>query len=143
MGLDNGIMIKLNLQEDHKSAIYFDEMLDSRSYDEVKEICYWRKCWGLRDDIMDYLNRNKTETCPLEDWGPVYELDVTDLFEIYKIIISWQDKKKWNSEGRSIWGYKEIKKYLRNHVRRLSYIIGLLQNEEINKAATIFFYDSY
>lgn len=36
------------------------------------EVCYWRKCWGIRNLIIDELVDNE------EDFGE-YELSITDV----------------------------------------------------------------
>ena len=48
MGLDNGIVLNKPT-----SVIPFYVKVDSwaSSQDSV-EICYWRKCWGIRDEIL-------------------------------------------------------------------------------------------
>ena len=83
MGLDNGIRIcKKNLN----SSIILNESFIPSDY----EVCYWRKCWGIRNDIIDYL-RNTYE---LQEELYEYELTLADLQAIYDILLSWYNKSK-------------------------------------------------
>lgn len=138
MGLDNGIILSC---PDKYNTEILNTILDIEPYIKNKEVCYWRKCQGLRNDILTYL---KFVYPDREDYYTLY-LSSIDIFNIRQIIMSWQDKKKWNLEGNSIWSYKDIKKKLRNDVERLTFILGMLETidkEEINNFK-IYFYDSY
>ena len=43
MGLDNGIEVKKRKDIEFKKDII----------DEYGEVCYWRKCWNIRKDIIE------------------------------------------------------------------------------------------
>jgi hypothetical protein len=138
MGLENGIILSC---PDKYNTKILNTILDTEPCDKSKEICYWKKCQGLRDDILTYL---KFVYPDRKDYCTLY-LSSIDIFNIRQIIMSWQDKKKWNLEGNSIWSYKDIKKKLRTDVERLTFILGMLETidkEEKNKFK-IYFYDSY
>lgn len=138
MGLENGIILSC---PDKYNTEFLNAILDIEPCDKSKEVCYWRKCRGLRDDILTYL---KFVYPDRKDYCTLY-LSSIDIFNIRQIIMSWQDKKKWNLEGNSIWSYKDIKKKLRADVERLTFILGMLETidkEEKNKFK-IYFYDSY
>ena len=130
MGLDNGITIyKKNLN----SSIILNESFIPLDC----EICYWRKCWGIRDDIIDYLHN----THKIQEELYEYELTLADLQAIYNILLSWYNKKKWNESGRSIWDWKTIKEQLRYDCNRLAYLIA--KKEVYEDDLPVYFYDSY
>ena len=130
MGLDNGITIcKKNLN----SSIILNESFIPSDY----EVCYWRKCWGIRNDIIGYL----LETHKKQEDLYEYELTLEDLQAIYNILLSWYNKKKWKTYGRSIWDWKTIKEQLRYDCNRLAYLIA--KKEVYGDDLPVYFYDSY
>ena len=135
MGLDNGICIKKNALT--QLININDTFIDSNDNINAIDITYWRKCWGLRNDIMEYL----TTKYHVNDDYYSFNLEVEDIKQIIEILISWYDKKKWNSESRSIWTWKEIKGNLLNSIRNLSYLLGKM--EDYPNGFIVYFYDSY
>ena len=130
MGLDNGITIcKKNLN----SSIILNESFIPSDY----EVCYWRKCWGIRNDIIDYLHN----TYEIQEELYEYELTLADLQAIYDILLSWYNKKKWKTYGRSIWDWKTMKEQLRYDCNRLAYLIA--KKEVYGDDLPVYFYDSY
>lgn len=132
MGLDNGIRID---KERTKANITFNPAIVGDSF--TNELLYWRKCWGLRDDIVNYL----CDKYNVERDFYSQDLDVDDLIKIREIIHSWSHKKKWTRESRSIWSWKSIKRSLRKDAEVLAYLIALKEKEGDN--LVLFFYDSY
>ena len=132
MGLDNGIRID---KERTKANITFNPAIVGDSF--TNELLYWRKCWGLRDDIVNYL----CDKYNVERDFYSQDLDVDDLIKIREIIHSWSHKKKWTRESRSIWSWKSIKRSLRKDAEILAYLIALKEKEGDN--LVLFFYDSY
>ena len=57
MGLDNGIMIKIKdtnkLNPNIFKELYFTNYGSREEF--LYEILYWRKCWNIRDVIMNHL----------------------------------------------------------------------------------------
>ena len=135
MGLDNGICVKKNAvtQLININNTFTDDDCNS---DEI-DITYWRKCWGLRNDIMEYL----TKKYNVNDDSYSFNLEVEDIKQIIEILVSWYDKKKWNSESRSIWTWKEIKENLLISIRNLYYLLEKM--EDYPHEFTVYFYDSY
>lgn len=130
MGLDNEIKIrKTNLN----SSIILNESFIPLDY----EVCYWRKCWGIRDDIIHYLHK----THKIKEDLYEYELTLVDLQAIYNILLSWYDKKKWKQFGKSIWSWKTMKEQLRYDCNRLAYLIA--KKEVYGDDLPIYFYDTY
>ena len=136
MGLDNGIYVKKNALT--KSINLNDTFIgDSYNRDEI-DITYWRKCWGLRNDIIDYLY-NKYDINE-NDIG-TFKLDTDDINIIISIVSSWRNKKKWNNESNSIWTWKEIKDSLVQNLIDLTYL--LVKMEDYPGGFEVYFYDSY
>lgn len=141
MGLDNGII--LNCSDKYNTQV-LNYIFHTEPSNKVKEICYWRKCHGLRNDIVAYL---KAVYPNKENYYTVY-LNAIDIFNIRQIIINWQNKTKWNSYGKSIWSYKEIKKSLKADVEKLTFLLGMLEfidSCNLNDCGDLelYFYDSY
>lgn len=135
MGLDNGICVKKNALT---KSINIDDTFIKDSYDSNEiDITYWRKCWGLRNDIMEYLANKHS----FNDDCYSFNLEVEDIKQIIGILISWCNKKKWNSKSQSIWTWKEIKGNLLDSIRNLSYLLGKM--EDYPNGFIVYFYDSY
>ena len=130
MGLDNGITIR---KKNLNSSIILNESFIPLDC----EVCYWRKCWGIRNDIIDYLHN----TYEIQEELYEYELTLADLQAIYDILLSWYNKKKWNESGRSIWDWKTMKEQLRYDCNRLAYLIA--KKEVYGDDLSVYFYDSY
>ena len=135
MGLDNGICVKKNALT--QLININNTFIDSNDNSNEIDITYWRKCWGLRNDIMEYL----TAKYNVNDDYYSFNLEAEDVTQIIEILISWYDKKKWNSESQSIWTWKEIKGNLLNSIRNLSYLLGKM--EDYPNGFIVYFYDSY
>ena len=135
MGLDNGICVKKNALT--QLINLNNTFIDSNDNSNEIDITYWRKCWGLRNDIMEYLTTKHS----VNDDYYSFNLEVEDIKQIIEILISWYDKKKWNSESQSIWTWKEIKGNLLNSIRNLSYLLGKM--EDYPNGFIVYFYDSY
>ena len=118
MGLDNGICIKKNALT--QLININDTFIDSNNNSNEIDITYWRKCWGLRNDIMEYLTTKHN----VNDDYYSFNLEAEDVKQIIEILISWYDKKKWKKYGRSIWDWKAIKEQLRYDCNRLAYLIA-------------------
>ena len=80
MGLDNGILLKthnkINLDDweimPEYTTIEFDEFYTKEYKDGYYyEICYWRKYWGLRNDVMRDLRFK-------DEGGGRYEIEKVD-----------------------------------------------------------------
>jgi len=139
MGLDNGIAIKMNknISKDVEDILKYFE-------DPFGEVCYWRKCWNIRNKILESLNDK------YELWDEYeYFLDEEDIQEIIKILTSF-NKENWIcgnafSDG-SIWEWDEIKDNLKSSLNNLYYLLGIIKTYNANNMEVpfqIYFYDSY
>lgn len=130
MGLDNGITIKFT--KPLKSIPLF--LKNISEYDKEDsigeyEICYWRKCWNIRQEIKSVLNDPDN-------------ISLAELDEIYTILTDFQSKKYWNENNDSIWDYDDIKDTLRVQRKRLKQLKSFLKRNP-NIKYRIYFYDSY
>lgn len=137
MGLDNGIIIKSNKRKVTRDILPAGLIypFDSDFYDEV-EILYWRKNWGLRDDVLDAFGWNG-----MSDEQYNFEIDTPEqVMTFIEIIAKWLDEERWDDDARSIWTYKEIRPVLIQNIINLSIIYTFMfENPDIY----LIFYDSY
>lgn len=138
MGLDNGIYVKSNIRKITRemlpkelSYVWNDAKEENFYY---TEILYWRKNWGLRNEVVRTFSHN-------EDDEYEYCLNtINDVFKLIRIIVSFMDKEKWDNEGQSIWEYKEALPGLQNDIINLCIIAAFMKN---NPDIYLIFYDSY
>lgn len=130
MGLDNGIKLRT-----------YNEILRGRSCNV--EICYFRKCWGIREKILDILKANHTEYNTSEFGGGTYNLDSKDIKDIKKIIKRFLDEDYFNNYADSkVFTYEEYKPILKkayNNLRWLRWYLWLCGSN----VKRLWFYDSY
>lgn len=134
MGLDNGIEIRKNKRTEE---LKLDAKFSVLYSDKYLEICYWRKCCGLRNCIVNYLETNHKF---MIDEG-LWKLDVEDINFIIETLEYFNNKRVWNEEGRSIWEWKNYKKIIRRNINDLHYILAKM--EDFPNDFEITFYDSY
>ena len=138
MGLDNGFLVKSNrrklTREDLPKIIQYPFESD---YGGEPEIIYWRKCWGLRDVVLDLLDKRSKA----DDVCGIYVFENADqVFEVIKALLPWFDKEHWEEYSNSIWTYSEMENTLKQNVCNLAAIYGfMLQNPDVY----LEFYDSY
>ena len=138
MGLDNAIMVKVNiLNRDIKVPKCFnhEEWYGPGKY----EVCYWRKCWGIRDKII-------TEVFKRQRFSDeyVFEIAPDDVIKIIKILKYYDNKKNWDRDNSTIWWYKEnkIHKQIRKQIKCLKKLYSFLRKYH-KKDIVCYFYDSY
>lgn len=139
MGLENGIIIKKNVMTNLAGLNdYFSDGIDEDGKNTELEVCYWRKCWGIRNDFVDYL---RTERNVDIDDIENYILNTQDIIKLIEILEYYNKKKTWELEGRSIWSWKEFKPILRKNINDLYYLRAKM--EDFPGAFAIYSYDSY
>lgn len=126
MGLDNGIVF----QNDVGIDAPFWVKIEGCNYDET-EVCYWRKCWGIRNAIVNLFDN--------EDQY-LYMLDRDAVIQIGKILKQFSNKKYWESYARSIWSYKDMKRTLRRQRIALHWLARCMKKYP---DLYVYFYDSY
>lgn len=141
MGLDNGIVLKakedISVPNELMLTKYdvwrnfnsddIDEPLDTIPKDEQVEICYWRKCWGIRNEIIHCFEKRP------------YKIPFDKLDEICNIINKFTKEEYYNMYARSIWDWDEMVDKLKLQITRLEWCKELLKEDKIE----LEFYDSY
>lgn len=133
MGLDNGIYVKSNRRE-----ITRDILPESLVYpfdgNDV-EIAYWRKCWGLRNNILNVLGTRFAEDNYKSEIDTIEKVQ-----DVMDVIYYFMDKEHWESEGDSIWEYENSIRGLRDDYMNLVIMIEFMKD---NPDVYLVFYDSY
>ena len=131
MGLDNGIRIK-NKTKKQLSFWPFHFPFDWESDDGDTDLCYWRKCWGLREDVLRILG--------MEEYPDEYEFTLTwkDVRKIRRLIEGYlKHPDRWD---RSIWEFEDMKDCLHEDWRNLIFLEYWMRS---HPKETVYFYDSY
>ena len=102
---------------------------------ENVEICYARKCWGMRTSLINEVHWSEI----VDDWKYVADKPA-QIIEMIEVVASWLDEERWEDEGSSIWTYQEAQHNLINWIINLALIINFLEN---NPDCYLEFYDSY
>lgn len=128
MGLDNGFICK-NIKRDEIPS-YVRLPWDCR--DEDVEIAYFRKCWGIRNEILEKLHVKDDE----------YKIPVEkeDIIPIVKILMKYLDREYYDENADSIWEYDEYKENIQHSIINL---VWLRVYMETHPDVTCYFYDSY
>lgn len=133
MGLDNAICIKRNKYSENITALKkYEESWDKEhKYDFT--VCYWRKCWNVRNDILSLLSDSYN--------GMGGSIDIT-LEELKKIrcVLKSYNRHSWNYSSQSIWTWEEHKKINRRHIKNIKELIKLKKKYP---NLEIYFVDSY
>lgn len=134
MGLDNGIDIVRNSYSNKIKALERFTV----SYDTNKiypfEVCYWRKCWNVRGEILDIVGVE-------DEYQYQFALDIPMIEEIISVLKSYNTKTwGYNGLGGSIWEWSEHKKFNRRHIRNLKRLIKIMKKYP---DLEVYFYDSY
>ena len=142
MGLDNGITLttrkKLDLEDWEIKPDYISIELDewgTKDSDEgyVYDICYWRKCWNIRGDIINILNAGQD--------GGVYRIEtVKQVFQIRDALVDYLlHPEDWCS---SIWSIDEMAPHLARDIMNLGWLAKYM-TEHAGEKFKVEFYDSY
>ena len=128
MGLDNGFICK-NIKRDEIPS-YVRLPWDCR--DEDIEIAYFRKCWGIRGEIIRLLHVKDDEyKIPVEE---------DDIIPIVKILMKYLDREYYDENADSIWEYDEYKENIQHSIINLMWLRVYM---ETHPDVTCYFYDSY
>ena len=133
IGLDNGIVVR---KKDHSSKIELPSFVKDRwdfSETDQVEIAYWRKCWVIRDRILDVLGGEN-------DTGH-YNITQPRLLEIINKLKKFLHQDYWEDYAESIWEYDE---FIENQVEiliNLSWLSWFMIQE--GNDIEVYFYDSY
>ena len=138
MGLENGFLVKSNkrkITRDMLPSIIKYPFEDD--YNDAPEIIYFRKCWGVRTQLIWCLTP-KTEK--LASPSTYYAYTSVDVMDVIKCLSSFMDEFVWDEEANSIWTYEEIAPHLLQDIVNLA-AIAVYMDE--NPDVYLEFYDSY
>lgn len=126
MGLDNGITVKATSRWE---AIQELDASFSQKYNGSWEVCYWRKCWNVRNDIFSVL------ACPRENNDGQYPVQLEHIDQIIDVLKSYNEDN-WEL---SIWEFEEMKPHLKEQAKNLKKLKKLMEIYPLS----VYFYDSY
>lgn len=130
MGLDNGVILKMNTIDARKAGCPF---LECTFGDRDVDICYWRKCYGLRDLIFGELK--------LDDSNSYYSLTQDNINTLIDLLIFLvESEESWVNNAESIWEYDE---YLPNMCQCILRLRWLKEYWKTHPDIKVYFYDSY
>lgn len=127
MGLDNGLMLKGKSHRNLHLPNYTHDF-----YSEETEICYWRKFWGFRNEMVTEFNQ--TEECA------DIPLKLEDLPKVIEILEQYLDREYFEDNADSPWTYEEYLIYIIDNIENIN---ALMEYMEDNPEAECYFYDSY
>ena len=137
MGLDNGIVVEGVPKEkiDNKYVIFKDELEeDSPSF----HICYWRKCWNIRNLILDCINIDERESDDCD-----FILKKHELIGIIDVLAYFSELSEEEYElyyANDIWGYDIMISKTKTDIDALMWLVDLYDECPNIK---VIFYDSY
>lgn len=142
MGLDNGITLttrtKLDLNDWEIKPDYitveFDEWgTEDSNKGYVYNICYWRKCWNVRSDILEILDAGRERG--------IYRIEtVSQVLRIREALVNYLlYPERW---GDSIWSMDEMAPHLAQDIMNLGWLVDYMKEHKGEKFV-IEFYDSY
>lgn len=150
MGLDNGIMLRVKVDTIVPNDIFISKYDITRDFDDFDvrldcipaggykvEICYWRKCWALRNEIVKILDAPYM--------GGATSIKGEQLDKIIGIIKKYINKEYYDDVangggyGGMLWEYEDIIDSLRWQLKALEWCKELMKTQDIE----LEFYDSY
>jgi hypothetical protein len=133
MGLDNAVCIKRNAYTNSIPELKRFEDDWDKKHELDFSICYWRKNWGLRNDILYLIGKR---------FAPdTYEFDLTkdDVVHIIDLLKSY-NSKTWVD---SIWDWDDEEYPYSEKIQRDIVNLQLLRELMDQYNLEVYFYDSY
>ena len=129
MGLDNGIIIK---NKTRKQLPLWLKYPFEKDCGEGVEICYWRKWWGFRNEVMHKFT-------PIDAEEPYYinlkREDIRTLFYILEFYLKYPD-----AANNGYWEPETTRKIIQENLWNLFWLYWyMLFHPNLN----VYFYDSY
>lgn len=131
MGLDNGIVLKLRKKEGELYIPSYTKIDTYSEEDNELEVCYWRKCQGIRAGVLEILGGEDPEDSTY-DLTPKTIAQIRDM--LYEVLCNPND---WWS---TIWDFDEVISHIAQEIVNLTWLIDIMQTEP---HASAYFYDSY
>lgn len=135
MGLDNGIQIKRNTSTNSIPELKQFELAYDNKHQFDFEICYWRKCYNIRNMIMDVVESARDND----------NSDILTTTDIEKIIHGLQsfNSANWQENGGSIWDWDDeeypYSEKIQCDIENLKNLQTLMEKYDLE----VYFYDSY
>lgn len=133
MGLDNGIRMRNVTKEqvmEIPDFIICEKYLDKETNTYDIELAYWRKCWGIRNAIINKLHMGGNY---------YYPIDREDIPAIIRILYPFLSKEYWDEESDSIWEFDEQIDTMIQIIINLKWLYSFMENNNIK----VEFYDSF
>lgn len=135
MGLDNSIEIKRNAYTNSIPELRQFELEYDKAYEYDFEICYWRKCWNIRNDILWIIGERLSDKYE-------YTLDKEDIDQIIKLLESY-NADNFEDSGGCIWDWDDeeypYSEKIQQDIASLKVLRQLMDKYELD----VYFYDSY
>lgn len=130
MGLDNSFRITNIKREEIPLWVKLPWGWDDK--DETQDVVYFRKCWGIRNEILRLLHSSNQE----------YEIPVEedDLLPIVKILMKYLNEEYYDENADSIWEFEEAYDNIQQSIINL---IWLKTYMDKHSNVMCHFYDSY
>lgn len=143
MGLDNGILLKIKDSKKFGSdrlPVWMprQEWEDKNEYDW--EILYWRKCWNVRGEILDYFWHNDIATRDNNEYEWAFSLE--QFSGLCDKLNACYNRKWWKENDSSIWSWDECGANYKAKLRLARKLIRFLKDKDPD-SYEIYFYDSY
>ena len=135
MGLDNGIQIKRNTSTNSIPELKQFELAYDNKHQFDFEICYWRKCYNIRNMLMDVVESARDND----------NSDILTTTDIEKIIHGLQsfNSANWQENGGSIWDWDDeeypYSEKIQRDIENLKNLQTLMEKYDLE----VYFYDSY
>lgn len=135
MGLDNSIQIKRNTSTNSIPELKQFELAYDNKHQFDFEICYWRKCYNIRNMIMDVVESARDND----------NSDILTTTDIEKIIHGLQsfNSANWQENGGSIWDWDDeeypYSEKIQRDIENLKNLQTLMEKYDLE----VYFYDSY
>ena len=130
MGLDNGVVFRT------KEPITYPKWVMARRFirhENGGEVCYWRRCWGLREDVFNMLGSEHEEKFE-------YHLTIDEVRAIRKILVGYFfHPRRWR---KSAWEWKDAWRHQFRHILSLRWLEKRMRRDPDN-IEWVIFYDSY
>lgn len=135
MGLDNGIQIKRNTYTNSIPELKQFELTYDNKHQFDFEVCYWRKCYNIRNMIMDVVESARDND----------NSDILTTTDIEKIIHGLQsfNSANWQENGGSIWDWDDeeypYSEKIQHDIENLKNLQTLMEKYDLE----VYFYNSY
>ena len=135
MGLDNSIEVKHNVYTSSIPELRQFELEYDNVHEYDFEICYWRKCWNIRNDILWIIGERLSDKYE-------YTLDKEDIDQIIKLLESY-NADNFEDSGGCIWDWDDeeypYSEKIQQDIESLKVLRQLMDKYELE----VYFYDSY